>query len=213
MESRPQSCTIDDISFNAIGLHCGSDVLVPVIYFKEGILSCDRVEVYLENTLTHEENEEFLESISRLGKVNFTRSPVDLYAIEKADAQKVFFEITAGFVAIMLVFRYLISYMITENMRENTIYRLVGADTYTISFVMIIDVVITNIFLAIMTCIIHRTLFNILFNNLNYYKQLYLELNDYVLIIGVTSLFSFILLLPKLIKASKMTVIQVRQEV
>lgn len=202
--------TYEDCEYEAIGWCMGQEMkmIIPEkLFFNKGFY-IDSVEIYMNDVLTASENKEFIEAICSRYDVEGIVSPEIMDDLYIKNSRQIAFMLIIGFSVMIFVFGYLIRYILTAGKNESVIYRLVGAGNKEIIAVTIIESLFINIVLSVLTMVIHALLFKSVFNELNFYSDVSLGLWDYIFIVGITTVFSFIAILPHIIKSIRYTLIK-----
>ncbi len=203
----PDSYEYDGITYFAIGWHVGETMIIPEENFVEQGLSIYKVEIYLDNILSVSDGMKLIDGICSMYSVDGVVSPANMDDVYAGYSRQILFIITIGFTLIAFVFGYLVKYMIISSGKENMICRLVGAGNAEIIGILTMENFLINIMLSSVAVIIHIIFFDSIFEKVNFYNNVKLKLNDYILIIGITSIFSFFAILPHIIKSVNDTLI------
>ena len=203
----PSSFEYNDMNYNAVGWHVGAAMIIPENVFVEQELDVYKVEIYLNDILNASEHRKLIEDICRMYSVDGIVSPENMDDQYQGNSRQVMFIIVIGFLIMIFVFGYLLKYLLMVSKNENMIYRLVGAGNGEIIAIIALENLVINVFLSIFSVCIHAALFDSVFDKVNFYQGVRLGVNDYIIIIGITTVFSFIAVLPHIIRTVTNTLI------
>lgn len=209
----PKSVEYNNSTYNAVGWHVGEAMIIPENLFIEQGLSVYKVEIYLNNILSVGENRKLIEDICKMYSVDSIVSPENMDDIYEGNSKQILFIITISFSIMIFVFGYLLKYLIIASKNENVIYRLVGAGNGEIIAIIALENLVINLFLSIFSVYIHAVLFDSVFDKVNFYQGVKLGVNDYILIIGITTIFSFVAVLPHIIRTVNNTLISNKNQI
>lgn len=209
----PKSVEYNNSIYSAVGWHVGEAMIIPEKMFIAQGLSVYKVEIYFNNILSVSENRKLIEDICKMYSVDSIVSPENMDDIYKGNSRQILFVITVGFSIMIFVFGYLLKYLIVAGKNENMIYRLVGAGNGEIIAIIALENLVINLFLSIFSVYIHAVLFDSVFDRVNFYQGVKLGVNDYITIIGITTVFSFVAILPHIIRTINNTLISNKNQI
>ncbi|MCM1308416.1 MAG: hypothetical protein NC223_07455 [Butyrivibrio sp.] len=210
--SRPKTVTLDGRSYEVAGWSStiGTCVISMQGYIDNG-LSTSNVEVYLNRVLSYEKSEEFIGELAQLMEIQSVNSPERYIEEEQRDNRIGIVSISLGFFAMMLIFGFLVKYIVQTSKREDGIYLLVGAGKGEVIGIIFLEHIIMNLALSVAAVLLHLILYYPIFGKINFYDNVHMSFADYVTVVAVTSLLSFVIILPHLIKSYRYSVADFRR--
>lgn len=209
----PKSYTYNGLEYKAIGWSLRSYFIIPEKLFINQGFGVDSVIIYLKDTLTTMESNELINKITSTYQIKSMLTPEAYNDEYLGNSRQIIFMLSLGFAVMIFVFGYLIRYIVITSKSENMIYRLVGAGNGVIVCISALESLIANLILSIIAVIIHAALFSPIFNKLNFYTNVSLDIIDYLLLIGVTTFISFIAVLPHIVRSTRITLINNRNQI
>lgn len=104
--------------------------------------------------------------------------------------------ISVQYVLSTLSFLILFKYMLEQNKSQDAVYAIVGATKGKIMYIIILEASILSVIGAIFAVVLHCGLYNLIFDNINIYKNIRYTLVDYLICCSFTVLLSAIASLP-----------------
>lgn len=209
---KPDRVTLEDKSYEVIGWTAGfATAVVSMRGYIDNKLTTSNIEIYLNQVLSYEKSEEFIDGLAQMMKIQGVKSP-ELYAEEEQKNNRIgIISISLGFFAMMLVFGFLVKYIIQTNKKEDGIYMLVGAGKGEVIGIIFLEHIIMNLTLSATAVILHLALYYPIFNRINFYENVHMSFLDYVIVVALTSLLSFIIILPHLLRSYRYSVAAFRR--
>lgn len=210
--TKPDKVELEGRSYEVVGWsNTVGTCVISMQGYIENNFETSNVEIYLNQVLSYENSQEFLGELSRLMEIQGVKSP-ELYADEEQKNNRIgIISISLGFFAMMLVFGFLVKYIIQTSKKEDGIYMLVGAGKGEVIGIIFLEHIIMNLALSVTAVILHLTLYYPVFRKINFYDNVHMSFADYVIVVALTSLLSFIIILPHLFRSYRYSVADFRR--
>jgi len=209
----PSEYTYEGNVYKAVGWHAGSsDMVIPEELFAKLGFSLKGLTIYTSDILSASKESELIQAITEKYNIKKVESPASMNDIYKKNTRPIIFMLTAGFMVMIFVFGYLIRYLVLAGKNESMIYRLTGAGNGEIIALTLLESLIVNVVLAVLSVAIHIALFDLVFRRLNFYN-VKLSIYDYLIIIGITTVFSFAAVFPHVVKSVSSTLISSKNQI
>ncbi len=193
----------------ATGDYC---FFVPPAAFYNYDISVDSFEVLFSNILTTEEENEFIGVIcSALTVEGMVGEAYRSDTAQTEGANLMIVWVMAG--VMLLVFSYLVKYMMELGIHENVIYRMVGADRGDLLRIIFYENLVMNLVLVAAAFLIYELAYEPVFNNLNFYRDVKVSGGDMLVILFSMIFLSMLIILPTVIRISRMEVIEAKRKV
>lgn len=200
-------------TYKAVGWYVGGNaMIIPEELFVKSGFSIKGVTIYTSKILSTSKRRELVQAITEKYNVRTIYSPASIDDIYKENTKPIIFMLTAGFMVMVFVFGYLIRYLVLAGKNESVIYRLTGAGNGEVIALALLENLIVNVVLAVLSVVIHAVLFEPVFRRLNFY-DVKLSIYDYLIIIGITTVFSFAAVFPHVVKSVRSTLISSRNQI
>lgn len=185
------------------------EFLVPAKNFENLNYSINQIEIQTTDKMSRKDNAEFIEKLHEaFPEGTLTSSPTDYYNSADNNYLEGISLIAFMFIICSLSFMFLFKFMIDQSNAENIIYSIVGANKAKIIFILILENAFLSGIVAIIASILHKILYNSIFNHINIFDGIEYSLKDYLLIIVMIIILSCITSLPFIISCIKNSIIK-----
>lgn len=210
--SRPDQVTLEGRRYDVVGWTAAIGTgVISMRGYIDNHFATSNVEIYLNQVLSYEKSDEMLDELSQRMEIQGVKSP-ELYAEEEQKNNRIgILSISLGFFAMMLVFGFLVKYIVQASKKEDGIYMLVGAGKGEVIGIIFLEHIIMNLTLSVTAAVLHLILYYPVFRKMNFYDNVQMSFADYVIVIALTSLLSFIIILPHLLKSYRYSVAAFRR--
>lgn len=203
-----ESIKINNINYKVVGQSgFGDFYITPKVYAQNYLV--DRVDIVLKENGSIKESNELLKMLNqRFPHCAVESSPLDYYqmAEEAFPAQMIVF--SALYIMFALSFMFIMKFMVDRNSRENIIYSIVGASRKKVVFIAVLESIILSAISTAVAVIIHISLYDVFFKNINLSENIVYTPGDYILIFIMIIFLSLIVSLPFIIKCCNSSLIE-----
>jgi hypothetical protein len=189
------------------------EMILPFNSFKTMNFTVDSLELVTERVLSEEETAALLSGVYSYFQVKTFTGPEQLGTDRTGEeARRLLFVCIIGGV-MLLVFSYLVRFFLEETAYEDVVYRLVGAKRMDLTEILLLETVLLNLFVGVVTVCFYQLTFPFLWDKLNFYAGTRLSFYDLLLILICETGLSVWILLPQIVRLSRTAVASVRQSV
>ncbi len=206
------------VSLTVIGVHSmGLSGCVPYELFENGALSVDSLQVELPGHLSQNESADFVISLQNMFPESEVIDPYVYYGnyLKAEDEQKPMVLIKAMGLMLLAVFTFmfLAKYLFDMSLRENVVYRLVGAERADIVLLALGEILILAATSVLSAVFVHIFFYDSFFEKIRISSNQPYIASDYLIIASSSLLVCVIACIPFLISFWRKTVIQLKNDV
>lgn len=203
-----ESVKINNINYKIVGqAGFGDFYITPKVYAQNYLV--DRINIILKKNISIKESKELLKMLNqKFPHCVAESSPLNYYqmAEEAFPAQMIVF--SALYIMFALSFMFIMKFMVDRNSRENIIYSIVGASRKKVIFIAVLESIVLSAVATAVAVIIHISLYDVFFKNINLSENVVYTLGDYILIFLMVIFLSLIVSLPFIIKCCNSSLIE-----
>lgn len=202
--------TVENNEYNVIGVASFYDrfYITPKSY-QSGGYSVDYISVLLSEQPSSAEAGKFAAELSKeFPTGELTSTPNDYYDTAQSNAAKDFLLVSLMFVISLLAFMFLMKFMLEQNNFETVIYTIVGATKKQIICIHLCETMVLSFIAAIIACLLHKSLYGVLFEHINAFSGIVYYFSDYFIIVLASVVISCLVSLPFVVSSMKNSIIR-----